>query len=140
MAVRERTTAPTQSGDTQVWKRRARRREANQLDATIGRPCGPYWGKPTERNFRGDDGNVGIIRSPLRASVLPDCGGYHVSGIPTAITNSEVREIADSKFGKIQKPSPPIRPRTDQRRWLGLVLFVPMQRDARQLSLPQCAE
>jgi hypothetical protein len=32
----------------------------------------PYWGKPAVRNLRGDGGNVGIIRSPLRASVLPD--------------------------------------------------------------------
>jgi len=32
----------------------------------------PYWGKPTVRNFRGDDGNVGIIRSPIRAIVLLD--------------------------------------------------------------------
>src|SRR5262249_53387184 len=32
----------------------------------------PYWGKPAVRNLRGDDGNVGIIRSPLRAIVLPD--------------------------------------------------------------------
>ena len=32
----------------------------------------PYWGKPAVRNFRGDDGNVGIIRSPIRAIVLPD--------------------------------------------------------------------
>jgi hypothetical protein len=32
----------------------------------------PYWGKPAVRNFRGDDGNVGIIRSPVRAFVLPD--------------------------------------------------------------------
>ena len=32
----------------------------------------PYWGKPTVRDFRGDDGNVGIIRSPVRATVLPD--------------------------------------------------------------------
>ena len=32
----------------------------------------PYWGKPDVRNFRGDDGNVGIIRSPVRAMVLPD--------------------------------------------------------------------
>ena len=32
----------------------------------------PYWGKPAVRNFRGDDGNVGIIRSPVRAIVLPD--------------------------------------------------------------------
>src|SRR3984893_5074156 len=27
----------------------------------------PYWGKPAVRNFRGGDGNVGIIRSPVRA-------------------------------------------------------------------------
>jgi hypothetical protein len=32
----------------------------------------PYWGKPTVRDFRGDDGNVGIIRSPVRVIVLPD--------------------------------------------------------------------
>ena len=32
----------------------------------------PYWGKLTVRNLRGDDGNVGIIRSPVRAIVLPD--------------------------------------------------------------------
>jgi hypothetical protein len=32
----------------------------------------PYWGKPAVRNFREGDGNVGIIRSPLRAIVLPD--------------------------------------------------------------------
>lgn len=32
----------------------------------------PYWGKPAVRNLRGDDGNVGIIRSPLRAIVLLD--------------------------------------------------------------------
>jgi hypothetical protein len=32
----------------------------------------PYWGKPAVRNFRGGDGNVGIIRSPVRASALPD--------------------------------------------------------------------
>jgi hypothetical protein len=32
----------------------------------------PYWGKLAVRNFRGDDGNVGIIRSPVRAIVLPD--------------------------------------------------------------------
>jgi hypothetical protein len=32
----------------------------------------PYWGKPAVRNLRGDNGNVGIIRSPIRAIVLPD--------------------------------------------------------------------
>jgi hypothetical protein len=32
----------------------------------------PYWGKLTVRNFREGDGNVGIMRSPLRAIALPD--------------------------------------------------------------------
>ena len=32
----------------------------------------PYWGKPTVRDFWGGDGNVGIMRSPVRAIVLPD--------------------------------------------------------------------
>jgi hypothetical protein len=32
----------------------------------------PYRGKPAVRNDRGDSGNVGIIRCPLRAIVLPD--------------------------------------------------------------------
>ena len=39
----------------------------------------PYWGKPAVRNLRGDDGNVGIIRSPVRAIVLPD--RHAVSGL-----------------------------------------------------------
>jgi len=32
----------------------------------------PYRGKPAVRNFRGGNGNVGIIRSPIRAIALPD--------------------------------------------------------------------
>ena len=32
----------------------------------------PYRGKPAVRNFRGGDGNVGIIQSPVRAIVSPD--------------------------------------------------------------------
>ena len=43
----------------------------------------PYWGKPAVRNLRGDDGNVGIIRSPVRAIVLPD--RQRVSLPPVAI-------------------------------------------------------
>ena len=37
----------------------------------------PYWEKPAVRNFREGNGNVGIMRSPLRAIALPDqsCGG-----------------------------------------------------------------
>jgi hypothetical protein len=33
----------------------------------------PYRGKPAVRNFRGGNGNVGIIRSPVRATILLDC-------------------------------------------------------------------
>jgi len=32
----------------------------------------PYWGKPAVRNLREENGNVGIIRSLVRAIVLPD--------------------------------------------------------------------
>jgi len=35
----------------------------------------PYWGKPAVRHLRGDRGNVGIIRSPVRASIPPDSYG-----------------------------------------------------------------
>ena len=33
-------------------------------------------GKTHRRNDRGDRGNVGIIRSPIRASILPDLSGH----------------------------------------------------------------
>jgi hypothetical protein len=45
----------------------------------------PYWGKPAVRNLREDNGNVGIIRSPVRAIVLPDLSSppmKPVLGIP----------------------------------------------------------
>jgi hypothetical protein len=38
----------------------------------------PYRGKPAVRNDRRGRGNVGIIRSPIRASTLSDCGGRAV--------------------------------------------------------------
>src|SRR5262252_9020740 len=47
--------------------------EARPGKALSDRPAfEPYWGKPAVRHLRGDDGNVGIIRSPVRAFVLPD--------------------------------------------------------------------
>src|SRR6202158_295347 len=40
--------------------------------APLGQPAlQPYWGKFAVRNDRGDRGNVGIIRSPISASILP---------------------------------------------------------------------
>jgi hypothetical protein len=44
----------------------------------------PYRGKPAVRNDRGDRGKVGIMRSPIRASILPDCGGRRAISVPTA--------------------------------------------------------
>jgi hypothetical protein len=46
----------------------------------------PYRGKPAVRNDRGGRGNVGIIRSPVRASILPDCGGRGVILVPCTAT------------------------------------------------------
>src|SRR5215469_9636233 len=43
----------------------------------------PYWGKPAVRNDRGDRGDVGIIPSPVRASILPDWGRCRVTGTST---------------------------------------------------------
>jgi hypothetical protein len=48
---------------------------ANQLAGKVASESPalkPYWGKPAVRNFRGGNGNVGIIRSPVRAIALPD--------------------------------------------------------------------
>src|ERR1700730_12592404 len=44
----------------------------------------PDWGKLTVRNDRGDHGNGGIIRSPIRAMVLPDQVAPTDCGLPLA--------------------------------------------------------
>ena len=59
------------------------------MDA-MGRPC--LICQPSSRTgenppygmIGGDGGNVGIIRSPLRATVPPDCGVRWATGVPTA--------------------------------------------------------
>jgi hypothetical protein len=53
----------------------------------------PYRGKPAVRNDREGRGNVGIIRSPIRASTLPDCGGRSVMSVPTAISEMSSQKI-----------------------------------------------
>jgi len=60
------------------WPEGARRAMANQHagKALSENPAlKPYWGKPAVRNFRGGKGDVGIIRSPVRALALPDEDG-----------------------------------------------------------------
>src|ERR1700730_2271112 len=50
----------------------------------------PYRGKPAVRNDRGDRGNVGIIRSPIRASILPDNGEFEVYYQPLVTMKTEL--------------------------------------------------
>src|SRR5450432_4133199 len=65
----------------------------------------PYWGKLAVRNDRGDRGNVGIIRSPIRASILPDRhlmdqhGLTRADLIPLLGTPSRVSEVLRGKKG-----------------------------------------
>jgi hypothetical protein len=47
-------------------------RERPGLPGTSAAVLAPAGGKLALRNVRGDRGNVGIIRSPIRASILPD--------------------------------------------------------------------
>jgi hypothetical protein len=53
----------------------------------------PYWGKPAVRNFREGNGNVGIIRSPLRAIALPDQSSGENRGQPYTPVNHELAFI-----------------------------------------------
>ena len=61
--------------------------------------------KPAIRNDRGHQGNVGIIRSPVRALILPDCGG--------ALSNERpYRDRVAWPFDEVglkRCPSPPVR-------------------------------
>src|SRR5215468_9408661 len=100
MAVRNRVCGPTQCGITALTPRCTK--GGCKLDdgqrmpgaglscrrsrkAPLGKPTfQPYWGKPAVRNDREDRGNVGIIRSPLRASILPDYIGA-TSGLSTRL-------------------------------------------------------
>jgi len=65
----------------------------------------PYRGKPAVRNDREGRGNVGIIRSPIRASTLPDCGGRSVMSVPTAISEMSSQIIPLKARADSQDPS-----------------------------------
>ena len=54
----------------------------------------PYWGKPTVRNLRGGGGNVGIMRSPVRATALPDQFALaRVAAVSLAARGTEERAL-----------------------------------------------
>jgi hypothetical protein len=60
----------------------------------------PDWGKLTVRNDRGDHGNGGIIRSPIRAMVLPgrSAAGHGIVTEEEAIHPDRVAEV-EGKLG-----------------------------------------
>src|SRR5271166_1231829 len=86
-AVHWRTGDPTQRGTSQAEGRMQTERASVYVGsrlkpaAEIGKassdsqPFSRTGENPTVRNVRGDQGNVGIIRSPVRALILPDCRG-----------------------------------------------------------------
>ena len=57
----------------------------------------PYRGKPALRNFRGGNGNVGIIRSPVRAIALPDCRFFGHDLVGTMAKSSTPRHAGMSR-------------------------------------------
>ena len=100
------------------WQQRARRAMANQFAGKAASELPalkPYRGKPAVRNFRGGNGNVGIIRSPVRAIALPDrkrartdlCGGPASDGRPyrdgygaTVLLHSRLPVALDSNYSR----------------------------------------
>src|SRR4051794_13371371 len=67
----------------------------------------PYWGKPAVRNERGDRGNVGIIRSPVRASILPNAhlarGRPELAEEPHLVRNRRGDAPAQARRGARQR-------------------------------------
>src|SRR5258707_10935330 len=87
---RHRARSIQAAGDTKDGRKPSDARDAPHGQAPSDKPAlEPYWGKPAVRNLRGDDGNVGIIRSPVRAIVLPD----HQS-VPTLRTLQRIAQKA----------------------------------------------
>jgi hypothetical protein len=78
------------------WQQRARRTMANQYAGKAASEIPalkPYRGKPAVRNFRGGNGNVGIIRSPVRAIALPDNAVAFRIAIAVAKSPSDQRPV-----------------------------------------------
>src|SRR2546421_8222899 len=66
----------------------------------------PYRGKPAVRNDREGRGNVGIIRSPIRASTLPDCGGRAMKRASLPLRGGARQSWRDSAGGSPAQVGP----------------------------------
>src|SRR5438552_11421548 len=73
----------------------------------------PYRGKPAVRNFREGDGDVGIIRSPVRAIALPD---LHSSARRHAGSFPRARLVSARGLG-LRRWAVPIAPTREQPAW-----------------------
>src|SRR6266567_7969772 len=75
--------------------------------APLGKPAfQPYWGKPAVRNDREDRGNVGIIRSPVRASILPDRmrhGMLRIFALQTPFRPAQIPDVI-SQYRRAPEP------------------------------------
>ena len=75
--VFQRATSPgTERGSDEGSGEHEGRRQTDRHESCVAREdqpaLKPYWGRPAVQNFREGNGNVGIMRSPLRAIALPD--------------------------------------------------------------------
>ena len=87
--IQEFRVRPDLQRNLRAGEHEGRRQTERRADASTGKALSdmpalkPYRGKLAVRNFRGSDGNVGIIRSPLRAIALPDqSSGYYYFDCP----------------------------------------------------------
>ena len=93
------------SGEHEGPWQTVRREEASNGKALSDIPTlKPYWGKPAVRNFREGNGNVGIIRSPLRAFAPPDQSSENAPLCSEALRNKTMKRstgygmLSDSPF------------------------------------------
>ena len=77
----------------------------------------PYWGKPAVRNFRGGDGNVGIIRSPVRAIASPDITPtIHQPSPPALISEQPLHILGQVHVERVDF----LEPRVPQEEWASI--------------------
>jgi hypothetical protein len=98
----------------------------------------PYRGKPAVRNFRGGDGNAGIMRSPVRAIALPDLSPYRRRFARSRRTACGA-EAPPAACGPLLPPSAPPARRVTERERLRAALAAKLEdwRGLLQRQIPQ---
>ena len=60
----------------------------------------PYWGKPTVRNFRGGDGDVGIIEARSAPSLYPTMWSWDARSALASLAFRYTSQIFGSKMAR----------------------------------------